>query len=418
MNIIHYFRIKGEKTVAGVFAAGILGVYTEPLYLFLYLSHITIKKKIRNKRFLIFFIVLLAHGLIMTSLLGYNSGKMFQQILLLFIVLYGYIQLYYYSKIGLEKWFSIYVNYVYLLAVLGLIQFVCKLLTGINIFPYTLELRATQDALRVHSIMLEAGHLALFFIPAVCYIIISRSFLKNNKKQALIILLAAVLTFSSSMYLGAVIALFFRFYDRLRKLRIFFYIVICLFVVTVSNIRFNDSEYEEGSGLRPAYQKIMQTAEAFSNIMDSGSSPELFEHFNASTYATMSNGWIALNAPYRALGTGIGTHQQNYESMYSSNYYLYGLNKEDGYSLFVRMLSEFGYIGIVLYFIFVIKFYNGRNIISMCLLAFIFSALIKGGHYTLHCTVLFHYLYYKCSNRLIDEPTIDNCFMSTRNQLK
>lgn len=417
MNLIKYYRKKDYRTVVGALTASVVGVYTEPIYLFLYLLYISFNRKLILQHFLVFFI-LLFHGLLMNQLTGYHPGKMFQQIILLSVVLYGYVNLYYYSKIGIERWFAIYVNLVYLLSILGLVQFVFKFMTGINIFPYTLELRITQNTLRVHSIMLEAGHLALFFIPAVCYIMISRFFLRNNKKQSLIILLAAVLTFSSSMYIGIIMALFFRFYDRLKKLKIFFYISICVFAVVVSNIRFNDSEYEEGSGLRPAYQKILQTAEAFSNIMDSSTSPELFEHFNASTYATMTNGWIALNAPYRLVGTGIGTHQQNYELMYSSSYYLYGLNKEDGYSLFVRMLSEFGYVGIFLYFCFVIKYYNGRNILSLCLLVFIISALLKGGHYTLHCTALFHFLYYKCSNRLIDEPTIDNCFMSTRKQLK
>jgi len=96
------------------------------------------------------------------------------------------------------------------------------------------------------------------------------------------------------------------------------------------------------------------------------------------------------------VGTGIGTHQQNYETSYKSNYINYGLNEEDAYSLFARLLSEFGYIGLCLYILFVAKFFNKSNIFSFCFLNFIICYFIKGGHYTLYCAALFHVLYYKC----------------------
>jgi hypothetical protein len=204
--------------------------------------------------------------------------------------------------------------------------------------------------------------------------------------------------------------LIYRFYNRIKKFKLLFYIIGCIFLYNIIVVDYSQSEYQEGTGIRNASQKIVQTAEAFSILMASDSSPAYFESFNLSTYASLSNFWVALNAPYRILGTGLGTHEQNYEAKYYSDYTNYGYNKKDGYSLFVRLLSEFGYLGVSLYILFVFRCFNKKNILSICFLIYIISALIKGGHYTLNCIVLFQLLYYQCSKSIINEQLIINCF--------
>jgi hypothetical protein len=123
-----------------------------------------------------------------------------------------------------------------------------------------------------------------------------------------------------------------------------------------------------------------------------------YEDMNASTYALLVNKWVAANAPSRIFGTGLGTHEQSYKKLYNNNtYQLYGLNSEDGYSLYNRIFSEFGYVGLVSLFVFLIIFLNTKNIINLSVLFFIIAVIIRGGHYTLYGTVMFFYLYYLTS---------------------
>ena len=57
--------------------------------------------------------------------------------------------------------------------------------------------------------------------------------------------------------------------------------------------------------------KLQDTYEGFI-AMD----PDVFETLNMSSYATMVNVWVALNAPNRIMGTGLGTHELNYYREY------------------------------------------------------------------------------------------------------
>ena len=414
MKLSYYFKDKTKKWIAGAYTAGITGVYTEPIYLMVYLSRQFVHKRIHKSRFLVFLSILAVHGLTMSYFTGYSTMKLFQQLALLFVVGFGYIQLFRSSKVKLENWFGMYLQFSYWLSILGLIQFGIKLALDINIFPYTLDLLKTQDSLRLKSILLEPGHLALFLMPAISYIIISKRFFFSNKYRCALILIASLLTFSSSMYVGILIALMYRFYDRIKKLKIVFYLVGIVLLYHVFSADYSDTEYQEGAGIKNASQKVAQTADALSLLMSADSSPDYFEAFNASTYASLTNMWVAINAPYRLIGTGLGTHEQNYGALYYSDYYLYGLNREDGYSLFVRLFSEFGFIGIVLYIGCAIMCYNKKNILSICFLIFILSAMIKGGHYTLNCIALFHLLYYNCKNRMVNENLIIDCLVNKK----
>ena len=161
----------------------------------------------------------------------------------------------------------------------------------------------------------------------------------------------------------------------------------------------SSSEYFVNPQLRAIQEKITQTLS-----MVEYAEPEDFEHLNTSSYVILTNYWIAFNAPCRILGTGLGTHAQNYERMYKSDFGGYGLNKDDAYSMFARLYSEFGVLGLCLYAFFLIRYYNKDNIISLCLIVFFISYLIKGGHYMLYGTAFFHIVYYFIS------PYKINCF--------
>lgn len=395
-----------KKIIQLDFLASILGKIFEPIFLLVYLGLTVFKGKFTHIKLCYLFLIILLHGLIMSTFTGYDVNKSFQQVLLLFITILGYAQIY--NKVSLEEIFSIYLKYVYWVALLGLIQYFIYCRLQINIFPYTLDMVKTQTGARLHSILLEPGSVAGFFTPAVSYIIISRIFIKKYFIKSIVIISAFLLTFTSATIVCLLLALCFRFYDRLKRFKIVFWGVLFAVVFFVLNINYKSYTFSDtDSSINKAMGKISETALTLSTVTSERINPHFFEGLNASSYAQLTNYWVAFNAPCRLLGTGIGTHAQNYEAVYVSNYVLYGLNKDDGYSLFARLLSEFGYVGLIVYFIFIYKYFNKNNLLSCCFLLFMILYMIKGGHYTLYCAALFHYLYYLCGKKTeIDESAI------------
>ena len=390
-----------NKYIIANFCAELSGRLIEPVFMGAILLKLFVERKIKHPEFCLFFIVILMHGLLMTIFTGYDVGKIFQQSFLLFIVLFGYIQLYERQR-SIEYWFSVYMKFVYLVAVLGLIQYSAYLIFKINIFPYSLDLFKTQNSARLHSILFEPGSVVSFFMPAVTFIILSIDYFKKNLIKCIIIILAFILTYSSLAFLGIGIALIFKFYNFLKRIKILFYILFGFVVYSLLTINPNVQGVDnDATEYEKAMYKIQETYLTIESLTSENVSPYSFEGLNESTYASLTNYWIAFNAPCRFFGTGIGTHQQNYESLYQSSYYSYGLNEDDAYSLFARILSEFGYLGLIIYLLFVYKRFNKRNILSFCFLNFIICYLIKGGHYTLNGVVLFHFLYYKSYNTVL-----------------
>ena len=101
--------------------------------------------------------------------------------------------------------------------------------------------------------------------------------------------------------------------------------------------------------------------------------------------------------------------EQNYYSTYKSNFSGYGQNAQDGYSLVIRIFSEFGIIGVFFLFLFIIRNLNITNPINISVLFLIGQLLIRGGHYTLYGTIFFFFLYYYTSKRKVIQnikPTI------------
>ena len=385
-----------------VLAGMVLGRYTEPafliiatLFIMLQLNKVYVSTSCLFVGTLFFF-----HSLSMVVYNGYDTGKLFQQIVLLFTCVFCYYQIFRYCQIPVSEWFRRYVSLVYILSIIGIVQFVIMSATQIDIFPYTLDGTMTQNTGRLHAMLMEPGSFTAFSIPAAAYVFLAPGFMKYNRMKSLVIGIALILTLTTSMIVAVVIILFLKFYYYFKYLRIG--LVVCFIVGVCWCINNRDilssSEYFVNPQLRAIQEKITQTLS-----MVEYAEPEDFEHLNTSSYVILTNYWIAFNAPCRILGTGLGTHAQNYERMYKSDFGGYGLNKDDAYSMFARLYSEFGVLGLCLYAFF-LRYYNKDNIISLCLIVFFISYLIKGGHYMLYGTAFFHIVYYFIS------PYKINCF--------
>lgn len=101
-----------------VLAGMVLGRYTEPafliiatLFIMLQLNKVYVSTSCLFVGTLFFF-----HSLSMVVYNGYDTGKLFQQIVLLFTCVFCYYQIFRYCQIPVSEWFRRYVSLVYILS--------------------------------------------------------------------------------------------------------------------------------------------------------------------------------------------------------------------------------------------------------------------------------------------------------------
>jgi hypothetical protein len=211
-----------------VLAGMVLGRYTEPafliiatLFIMLQLNKVYVSTSCLFVGTLFFF-----HSLSMVVYNGYDTGKLFQQIVLLFTCVFCYYQIFRYCQIPVSEWFRRYVSLVYILSIIGIVQFVIMSATQIDIFPYTLDGTMTQNSGRLHAVFMEPGGFTAFSIPAAAYVFLAPGFMKYNRMKSLVIGIALILTLTTSMIVAVVIILFLKFYYYFKYLRIG--LVVCL----------------------------------------------------------------------------------------------------------------------------------------------------------------------------------------------
>jgi hypothetical protein len=348
------------------------------------------------------------YSLVLIYLNSYSYLKFFQQILILSICIYGYAQFFKAIKGEVSALFHKYIQLMYILCILGLLQFIICYIAKIDIFPYTLdgyiEAKPIGGFMRIHSVFNEAGNLGTCLVPIIGFILFDKNFYRNNKKKSIIFISTLLLTLATISYFLLALLLIIKLYQKSSYFK-YIYILVLIFalpvVINIMDSNTKDQEIDSYDFLPMIQKKIIET----SSIFDI-STPEDFQLLNTSSYALLTNLWVANHAPSRLFGTGLGTHQENYIKMYPpNNYYEYGLNSEDGYSLFNRIYSEFGFLGITLYLIFLIRCFNFKNTINFCVFFLLLSLLIRGGHYTVYGTVFFHLMYYYTSKRIKTQTT-------------
>lgn len=213
-------------------------------------------------------------------------------------------------------------------------------------------------------------------------------------RLSLIVLVVELLTFTTIAYTVFLLIFVTWCYTSFKSIR---YLLMGIVVfVFYSFITSTQVLSDNGNDLFLVMKtKFIQTIPKADNF-----SPNDFEMLNLSSYSILSNLWVASQAPMRMTGTGLGSHELNYERVYQSDDPKYGSNKTDAYSLLIRIYSEFGYLGLFLFFVFLIKFYNPANVMSKCMIFLFISMGVRGGHYTLYGVVFFSFFYYYLHKKL------------------
>lgn len=223
--------------------------------------------------------------------------------------------------------FRLYVKFAYFSAVFGIIQVMLSFV-GINIL--------IKIPGRLDSISYEPSHYASILMPALIFTFFH---MKEYKKYFTVMMLALVLTFNLTGWLVFLLVISFAYINPiyyLFSLPVVYYLVF--YVFPNFNENFN--------------KRIVDTLAVFrGNISILSNSVNA----NGTTISLYSNLMVAEeNIKDNFLtGAGLGGHEETYfrfykNSIFSLNYY-YGLNAKSAHSLTIRVLSEFGLLGFILY---------------------------------------------------------------------
>ena len=248
---------------------------------------------------------------------------------------------------------------------------------------------------RVNSILPEPTYLATSLSPVV-YVSVNNLFSKKNiifsNFQSILIILTSILTTSTIGYLGIIISIILSLdYLRLR------YILIALLIATV--------------GYMVAYENVSD----FRNRVNSAKGLWIEKDFNInntnnSSFVLYNNLHIAKenlsNHPF--FGTGLGSHEtafKKYTLTKSLIKYDFEFNIKDGNSLFVRLCTETGLIGLgfillllVKGFIYKVNYDNNdlfyHHLISQAIFILLVLVLIRQGNYMLNGLPLLFLMYF------------------------
>lgn len=345
-----------------------------------------------KKNFLIIFSLLFFYSSATVLINKYNYFRFIQQIFLLSIFFYCYHQII--IQHGYKTVFNNYLKLAYYVSLLGVIQFFVFLFTGKNIF-FIISRRPCYPVvvgshiLRISSILEEPSYLSAVITPAVYYYLWNHD-RKNDKKRFFVLISVFICTFSTVSYVvffGMFLYYLSRKYKILRII-IFLGMFILFFSLLMGHNRRLEINVSKKNVFSDIIMKVDDTVESFSDMR-----PQSFELLNLSTYAWTSNLWVALNAPSRLFGTGLGTHGESYHKVYKSSFQYYGLNAYDAFSMGIRLFSEFGILGAILFLsLFLINF-NKKNIVNQATFFYILTAILRGGNYFLYGVVFFITLY-------------------------
>lgn len=391
----------------------VLGVYTEFIATGLIFVILLFNKKkfpLLTRKTLIILSIIFLWSVISITINNYEFGKFIQQFILLGVIATSYSYILFILKNQYHILFEKYINIMFIIACLGLLQFVIYFFFHIDILFFNLEgIKISYiegQFIKISSILKEPGYLGSSLSPIIAFIIFDKNYLFKNKLKSILIFVTFLLTFATISYTILALILLTKLILILNKKVRIIVIISSFLLFSTFEIYNTNKEYDgniSDNFISSIFVKLNETLNS-----SKSKNVESFEDLNASTYALLVNKWVANNAPCRIFGTGLGTHQQSYNKLYTNNAYnLYGLNSDDGYSLYNRMFSEFGYIGIICLFIFLLKFINFKNIINISILFFIIAVIIRGGHYTLYGNILFFFLYYLTSKNISINESIN-----------
>lgn len=331
----------------------------------------------------------------------YGLDLVFKQVLNIAFVLLVFYNFIIFEEYDYVEIFKKYVDFSKAILIIGFIQvlmFAVRLdELYLTIFPF---LAKSNISCRLQSIAQEPSFIANTFAPVVFlsfYNLFRRQSILINKVWSVLFIIGYLLTLSSVAYAGMMVMIIVLYAKNfsLRKVFVGVLVLISLGIIGYTLYR----------SIPDVRLRIDDTMFAIDYGFERNNN---YRNVNASTYALLSNVYVTEKSLQENFwtGNGLGTYKLTYDRFMPSemtNYLV--LNREDANSMTLRLLTETGFLGFLVFMFFVLK-YKVRSrpsftleeevywIINSGIFVMIVLILIRSGHYTVHGRVLFLLLYY------------------------
>ncbi len=352
-----------------------------------------------NRNLVWIFLLLLISG-VFQVLLGNNTTGQFLKVysgLLLSYFFYQYVFLEF--KMNTEQLFKWYLKGSYIVAVIGLLQFISFQIGFEPGYNYSWILNkwglipGGNFGIRINSVFGEPTYLgavlsAAFFVSL--YNLIQNKTFYLSKFKSIVIVLVYLLSFSGIGQVGIFLSVFF----LALSLGLVRYILVLIPAgILLFNVFYNNSKdfQERFDGLT----SLFMSGGEFKLGRTHGSSFILYNNYVVATENFKS---------HFLFGTGIGSHASAFEKLsLAKNFKVYGFNhnSQDANSMLLRLISETGIFGVGLFIFIIFRFYVRRDtnygsehwLVSNGTLIMILLNLFRQGHYFLNGFPFFVLLY-------------------------
>lgn len=361
--------------------------------------YIIVYKKIKmDMQFVVIISCIMVHGLVNCFFGNTEASYMIIQVLTIIINYMAFSNIL--EMYSIKNIISAYWKSAYFMGIIAIVQEICGILgmsnnSSIPVLRWFIRYFENMSGhiVRVRGLCSEASFLGYYLAPAICIImflilknkLISEEFKNEIKKRQMIVILVGFLfSFSAVAYIGLLIVFIIILFSENNSFKKFFMIAGTLIVcyVVYSNIPFIKIRVDD----------------TFAMFRNYGNN---YNSVNLSSY-TLYLAYVVTRKSLRytlLLGGGIGSCSNMY-----SKFALAGwggqkliLNSDDANSLFLRLLIEFGVIGIVTLVAFLVrnlpKQKNDNFVISMSILTLLFMILLRQGNYTHAGLLMYVYLY-------------------------
>lgn len=356
-----------------------------------------------NPNLLGIFLILLITG-IFNVYIGNDTLAQFSKVFVGLTLSYFF---YYYVivefKSNIEQLFMWYLKGSYIVSLIGVFQFISfniGFLPGYD-FSWILNkwgfIPGGNFGIRINSVFGEPTYLgavlsSAFFVSI--YNLVSKNPYYLSRFKSLIIIAVYFLSFSGLGQAGIFLSLFF----LVISFGFFRYILI---FIPIGVLLFNYM-YQNSKDFRERYDSTIEifTTGKFKLGETHGSSFILYNNYVVALENFKGNFMF---------GSGVGSHPVAFEKYSTAkNFKVYGfnLNSADANSMLLRLISETGLFGVLIFAFIIIKFYVKRDLehdsfhwlVSNSILIMILLNLFRQGHYFLNGFPFFVILY--CFNSL------------------
>ncbi len=354
--------------------------------------------KIRLPKGIFFIISLILLQGILSMLLGTDTvGDFLKQFIGILISLTYWFTITY--NFSINKLLYLYKNASVFTSIVSIFQFLAGSFgfSSLSNMGWLIKSQISTTGGRSAAFFSEPSECAIILFPMAfiaLYSIIGKrkKVLKRfiNLKETFIILLGYFCTMSTVGYIGIFICLLTILFEYRMNLKQILIVVIAFFMFS---LLYNNVTFFQ--------QRINDT---YSNLYNSND----LAQSNLSTQTLILNKDIAIKSfeMTKGLGGGLGSHEISYNKYigdFDTEHISLFLNKDDANSLFLRIISELGILGMFLIGFFLIKFrvanekdnaIDVNRIIYLMIVSYIFIRMIRFGHYFNCGFFMFISLYY------------------------